>query len=123
MTDKMKETAFPDGGSEYDELMDKQEEKGRYILKLKKPIDFEGVKYTEIDLSGMEDLTARDVSKITKLLRLTDDAPSEVGIETSLDFACYYAAKAAKLPIEFMYKLDSRDSIRLKNRVVNFLYR
>ena len=123
MTEKItKEVAFPNDSAEHDELGG-LEEKGRYILKLKKPIDFEGVKYTEIDLSGMENLTARDVSKITKLLRLTDDAPSEVGIETSLDFACYYAARAAKLPIEFMYKLDSRDSIRLKNRVVNFLYR
>lgn len=38
-----------------------QEEENKYLIKFRKPFLFEDETYTEIDLSGLEDLSARDM--------------------------------------------------------------
>lgn len=70
------------------------------IIKLKKPYKFEGVEYTEIDLSGMDELTANDMIAINRIMNRTNpgvDVMPEVSMEYAMNFAC----KATKLPIEF----------------------
>lgn len=37
------------------------------VLKFRKPYKFEGQEYTEVDLSGMEDMTAGDLCAVGKL--------------------------------------------------------
>ena len=44
------------------------EEEESLVIKLKKPYKFEGKEYTEIDLSGLEDLSAADMISVNKYL-------------------------------------------------------
>ena len=37
-------------------------------VKLRKPFSFEGKEYTDVDLSGLENLTGRDMEEIEKTL-------------------------------------------------------
>ena len=60
------------------------------VLKFRKPYKFEGQEYTEVDLSGMEDMTAGDLCAVAKL------ANRELGVtpipEMTLPYAMYMAA-------------------------------
>ena len=38
------------------------------VLKFRKPYKFEGVEYTEVDLSAMEDMTAADLCAVGKIM-------------------------------------------------------
>lgn len=90
------------------------------ILVLKKPITFEGKEYKKIDLSELENITAKDMVEIGKIL----DKGGSISFapETTLWYACIIASRAAKLPIELLNMLGARDALRLKNKVIGFLY-
>lgn len=91
------------------------------VIKFKKPYRFEGKEYTEIDLSGLDDLTASDMIAVNKYMQRTT-AGIDVMPEVSLEYACVLASKAAKLPIEFFINLPPREAMRVKNRVMGFLF-
>ena len=90
------------------------------VFKFAKPYVFEGQTYTEVDLSGLEDTTAADLSAVNKILNKTGTV-SPVP-EMSMDFSIYMAARVAKLPVEFFQRLPAREAVRLKNTVTGFLY-
>ena len=80
------------------------------VIKLKKPYLFEGKEYTEIDLTALEDLTAADM----------------IALENQYDKRHpginMMAARALKQPVEFFNGLTQRDAVKVKTRVVNFLF-
>ena len=76
--------------------------------------------FTEVDLSGLENTTAADLSAVNKILSKSGTV-SPVP-EMSMDFAIYMAARVAHLPVEFFQRMPSREAIRLKNTVTGFLY-
>jgi hypothetical protein len=91
------------------------------IVKFKKPYKFEGKEYTEIDLSGMEDLRASDMIAVDNYMRRTAGTTSvNMMPEVSMEYACVFASKATQLPIEFFTSLPSREALKVKNRVVGF---
>lgn len=90
------------------------------ILKLSKPYTFEGNTFNEIDLSGLENLTAADMIKAQKVLDRS--GTFSVIPEMSLEYACIIAANATSQPIEFYKGLNPRDAIKVKNRVTSFFY-
>ena len=90
------------------------------VLKFRKPYKFEGVEYTEVDLSAMEDMTAADLCAVGKIM-------NKLGIvnpvaEMAVDYAIYMAARASGKPVEFFQGLPPKESIKLKNMVTGFLY-
>lgn len=90
------------------------------ILKFRKPYKFEGVEYTEVDLSAMEDMTAADLCAVGKIM-------TKLGIvnpvaEMTVDYAIYMAARASGKPVEFFQGLPTKEGIKLKNMVTGFLY-
>lgn len=92
----------------------------RVILKLKKPFEFGGQTYTEVDLSGLELITAKDLTVVGKIM-------TSIGVvvpnpEMSIPYAVYMAARVSGLPVEFFMSLPAGDAIRLKNIVTGFLY-
>ena len=91
------------------------------VIKFKKPYYFEGKEYTEIDLSGMEDLTGADMIAINKIMS-RGSAGINVMPEVSIEYACYFAARAAKQPIEFFTNLPPKELMKVKNRVMGFLF-
>ena len=70
---------------------EQETEEESLVLKFRKPYKFEGQEYTEVDLSGMEDMTAGDLCVVAKL------ANRELGVtpipEMTLPYAMYMAGK------------------------------
>lgn len=90
------------------------------ILKLSRTYDFEGTKVSEIDMSGLESLTANDMIKANKVLNTSGNVT--VLPETNLEYTLVIAASATEYPIEFYKALAPRDAIKVKNRVTSFFF-
>lgn len=91
------------------------------LLIFKKPYTFEGKEYAEVDLSGMENLTAKDLADADKMFISSNQIA--VMNESSLGYACIIAHKVTKLPVEFFENLPAKEAIKLRNTVSNFFYR
>lgn len=100
------------------EIVDNEEE--GLLIKFNKPFKFEGKEYTEIDLSGLEDMSAADMIAVNKLMARTSGV--DVMPEVSLEYAVNLAARAAKQPIEFFTALPMKEAMKVKNRVMGFLF-
>lgn len=90
------------------------------VLRFKKPYTFEGETYTEVDLSGLEDLSAADLCKVGKMVK-KDNGVDPIA-EMSLPYAIYMAARVTGKPLEFFQQLPAREAVKLKNLVAGFLY-
>lgn len=90
------------------------------VLRFKKPYSFEGETFTEVDLSGLEDLSAADLCKVGKMVKKIDGVDPIV--EMSLPYAIFMAARVTGKPLEFFQQLPAREAVKLKNLVAGFLY-
>lgn len=91
------------------------------VIKLRKPYLFERKEYTEIDLSDLENLTAADMIALEK--QYDRNSPGiNVMPEVKVGYAMMMAARAAKLPVEFFNGLPPKDAMKVKNRVMGFLF-
>lgn len=91
------------------------------IVKFKKTYTFERVEYTEVDLSGIEDLTGRDVLEINR--KMSAENPGiDIMPEITMEYAFHLASKATKLPFEFFLGLPIRECLKVKNRVMGFSF-
>lgn len=90
------------------------------ILKLSKVYKFEDTTIGEIDMSGMENLTADDMIKANRVLSSSGNV--SVLQETSLEYAITIAASVTGLPIEFFKGLCPKDAIKVKNKVTSFFF-
>lgn len=93
---------------------------GSLVVSLSRAYDFEGEKVSEIDFSGLEDVTAKTMIKANKTLTATGDV--QVMPESSLHYALIIAADCTKYPIEFYETLRPRDATKIKNTVTSFFY-
>ena len=90
------------------------------IVTLSKTYDFEREKISEIDFSGLEDVTAKTMIKANKVLTATGDV--QIMPESSLHYALIIAAECTKYPIEFYETLRPKDATKIKNTVTGFFY-
>lgn len=90
------------------------------VVSLTRTYDFEGEKVSEIDFSGLEDVTAKTMIKANKVLVSAGDV--QILPENSLHYALIIASECTKYPIEFYELLKPNDAIRVKNAVTNFFY-
>lgn len=91
----------------------------KYIVELSKTYDFEGEKVSSIDFSAIEDITARDMIKINKMMISRNQV--EILPESSMPYALAMAESCTKYPVEFYDNLKPRDAIKVKNFVVGFI--
>ena len=90
------------------------------LVKLSKPYKFEGQTYSEIDLSGLDSLTAEDMIAAEKhLMRTGVFSPLP---EMTVEYVQFIAARASGQPVEFFKGLPPKDAIKVKNRVTSFFY-
>ena len=92
------------------------------VLRFGKPYKFGGQEYTEVDLSGLEDVTAGVLENVGKIAAKKNPGMNPALQEMSLTFCTCLAQRVAKLPLEFFEKLPAREAIKLKALVTNFLY-
>jgi hypothetical protein len=90
------------------------------LVKFAKPYHFEGQTYTDIDLAGLETLTAEDMIAAEKFLNRSG-VFSPIP-EMTTEYVSFIAAKASGQPIEFFKRLPPKDAVRVKNRVTSFFY-
>lgn len=100
---------------------DALETKDRLVYTLKRPIDFEGKHYTEIDLRGLRTCTGKDYRDAERYMA-TQGMLTQPLEENSEPFTMYLASRAAGVPIELLEALDIRDIMAVKNRVSGFFY-
>jgi hypothetical protein len=90
------------------------------IVKLSKPYTFEGETISEIDFSGLEDISANDMIKANKVLATSGQVT--VLPENDLLYCLIIASNATKYPVEFYKALKPRDAIKVKNKVTSFFF-
>lgn len=90
------------------------------ILRFNKPYEFEGKTYNEVDLSGLENMTAKDMIETQKVLDRS--GTFSVIPEMSVEYACIIASRATHHPIEFFKGMPMKEAVKLKNRVTSFFY-
>ena len=90
------------------------------IVKFTKTYQFEGETISEIDMSGLENLTANDMIKANKVLQAAGIVT--VMPETNLEYTLIVAASATGRPVEFFKGLVPRDAIKVKNAVTSFFF-
>lgn len=89
-------------------------------VKFGKPYNFEGDMYDGIDLTGLNNLTMRNLNNIEKkFYRL---AVTSFNPENTITYSMLVAQEASGLPIEFFEQLPAKDMIIIKRYVVNFLF-
>jgi len=91
------------------------ENKELYKVKFSKPYTFEGETYTELDLSGCDELTGQDAAKAEKIMTARGD--TAMFPEMSSSYAFVIASMGTGKPVEFFTGLPLRDSTKVKNRV------
>lgn len=90
------------------------------IIKFSRKYSFEDREYEELDLSGLENMSATDMIAANKILEKSGSFSFLP--EMSLEYACIISARATKIPVEFFKSLHPKDAIKVKNRVTSFFY-
>lgn len=90
------------------------------IYELKRPITFEGKEIKEIDLSGLEDLTGKDMRELDAQYRQKQFSPA-VTKEFDVLYLQMVLARATSKPIELFESLKAKDWTALEVYTRNFL--
>lgn len=96
-----------------------EEERSLYV-RFNRPFLFEEENYDGIDLSGMENLTAKDLGEIEK--RFYRLGITSLNSETTVSYAKIAAQRATGMPIEFFDQMPAREMLKVKKAVVNFFF-
>lgn len=95
-------------------------EEEKLVIELTKEYMFEEKKYTKVDLTGLNNLTAEDMIAANRVLSRNGNV--DFLQEMTLEYACVLASKGSDLPVEFFRGLKPKDAMKVKSRVTGFLY-
>lgn len=105
---------------EPEEIAREKEEPKDFIVRFQNPYVFEGKKYAGVDLSGMQNLRAKDIWKIDRSYRNAGN----LGVLKEMDneYTCRVAAIASGMPVEFFMGMALGDMIEVRTLVSSFFY-
>lgn len=92
------------------------------IVKFLRPYHFEGQEYTQVDLSGLEDVSAGALQNVGRALLKKRPGLNPSTLEMTMDYANMLAARVTSLPLEFFERLPGKEGMKIKTAVVGFLY-
>ena len=98
-----------------------QEPENEYLIKFSKPYTWEGKEYTELDMSGLKNLTIRDAVDAQKRLISDGEAAALMLCETTTAFTREIACKATGKPIEFFKFMPVRIAKAVASEVQSFI--
>ena len=90
------------------------------VIRLARPITFEGKRYEEIDMNPLENMKASDMIATGKLMNRQGDF--SIMPEMDMNYALNITARVLDIPIELLNELSPKDAIAVKNRVAHFFY-
>ena len=88
------------------------------VVKFGKPYSFEGKEYTEVDLKGYESFTTQDLIEINAQWKAAKG--NALLPEFDLQWNCFAAARATKLPVAFFLWPPSREGKKVCNIGITF---
>lgn len=93
-------------------------------LHLSDPFNYEGKTYTDLDLTGLYDMTGKDYMICERYCRKTGGFEDNMDPmkEFSMSFVIACASRATGKPMEFFEKMSIRNLVLVKNAVVGFIY-
>lgn len=92
------------------------------VIELNKPIDFEGKEYTQIDLSGIENLNGVDGINAQRLFKKRNPETFFVAsYSLEPDYCLIIAEKASSMPLAFFEQLPIRYFQQVVSKVSGFL--
>jgi hypothetical protein len=96
-------------------------EKLPYTVKLSQTYNFEGKQISEVDLSGLEDLTTADAGYIDRVMAKLNYHPRDKFRD--IVYTKHIAMKVTNLPIEFFNGLKWKDMQAVTSRIaIYFLF-
>ncbi len=98
-----------------------QETENEHLIKFGKPYIWEGKEYTELDMSGLKNLTIRDAIDAQKRLINDGEAAALMLCETTTAFTREIASKATGKPIEFFKFMPVRVAKAVASEVQAFI--
>ena len=101
---------------------DEQQEKDWLVLDLEKPVTQNGMQINQLDMSGLREMTGRDLNVIYDLYA-SQGGDRVIMQESTLLFAQVVASRVCGYPVEAVQELKAKDSVYLKNRVYRFFFR
>jgi hypothetical protein len=90
----------------------------KYIIKLSRAYQDDDETVTELDMSGIEELTGRDIKKAQAIM--TRHGNIATVLETNVEFLQLMAAAACGKEVEFIEELNAKDTTRVKNWVSGY---
>ena len=91
------------------------------VLNLQKPIEYGGTYISQLDLTGLREMTGRELNVIYDLY--ASQGGGGVALqESTLLFAQVVASRVCGYPLEAIMEPKAKDSVYLKNRVYRFFY-
>ena len=121
MEEKNREAVRPENLADSPEKEISKKANNWKIIKLSKPLEHLGSQVTELDLTGLDDLTLNDLNELYNTYELMGGGGT-VMQETSLLFAELVAQRLTRLPLETLGTMRAKDAIKLKNRIYRFFF-
>lgn len=90
------------------------------VYKFYKPVDFEGVTYTQIDLDGLDRMTGKDLKELDRMYMMRGGTRMTTK-EMTPDYLFLVASRASGMPIEFFDCLGFKDAGKLEVVLRNFI--
>lgn len=92
-----------------------------YVIPLSRAYDLDGHKISEVDLSGLEDLTTSDGEYIDRVMAKMNYHPKDKFRD--ITYTKHIAMRVTNLPIEFFNMLKWKDQQQITSRIaVYFLF-
>lgn len=85
-----------------------------------KAYKFEGEEISELDLSGIDNLSARQLCNVEKKFETSGNFSALK--EMNLTYALFVAAEVSARPIEFFDQLRAKDALKIKNVVAQSFF-
>ena len=92
-----------------------------YVIKLSRPYMLEGKEMTEVDLSGLEDLTTAYAEYLDRVMQKMNYHPKDKFRD--ITYTKHIAMRVTNLPIEFFNTLKWKDQQAITSRItIYFLF-
>lgn len=91
-----------------------------YVVNFAEPYLFEGEEYKSIDLRCLNNITGSDMVAVDRIMQR--NGSTAFMNEMTSEYAMQIASRMTKKPIEFFDQLPGREVIKVRNRVVRFLF-
>lgn len=91
-----------------------------WLFKLKKPFTYEGETYTQIDFSGIENLSTEDYARLLTEYEKIYGNGTGIIPEYEMGFALMVSEKVTCLPRSLFLKLPAQEGGKIRRAVMNF---